>query len=92
MHSNDIEALKFIKAKLSSIAGREAGSVTLNQKSNSAEFCISTFYLIEHLILPIFNLYPLRTVKYLDFSQDWKSSFDYGGREIHQILFSRGKF
>lgn len=71
---NDLEVLKFIKSKLSYLAGKEASVFTISEKNKTATFTIQNFNFIKELIFPIFNVYPLRSAKYLDL-KEWKEAF-----------------
>jgi hypothetical protein len=71
LHLDDLEVLKFIKYKLSSIIGKEVGSIYIHKSSNLVSYTIGDINTIKDLIIPIFNIYSLRTTKYLDF-KDWE--------------------
>jgi NADH:ubiquinone oxidoreductase subunit 3 (subunit A) len=73
LHLDDIEVLKYIKQELSSLANKEVGIIQISKTKNLVSYTIQKFDIIKELIIPIFNIYILRTAKYLDF-KDWEKA------------------
>jgi LAGLIDADG endonuclease len=73
LHQDDHNVLKKIKYELDNLFGQETGNINFDNKENAVIFIITKYEVILNLIIPIFNLYPLRTAKFLDFS-DFKQA------------------
>lgn len=61
LHMDDVEVLNTIKSNL------KVGTVTLETSRKSCSYVIQHYEEIKNVICPIFNAFPLRTSKRLDF-------------------------
>lgn len=75
LHIDDVEVLKKIKLELSQLAGKEVGSISISNSIPRASLTFNDFSFLTCFIIPIFNAYPLRTCKYLDF-KDWEKAIN----------------
>jgi len=73
LHTDDRQALEYIKTLLSGLANREVGVIVDSKDNFESYYIVAKFQDIIEILIPIFSKYYLTTSKFLDF-QDFKAA------------------